>query len=145
MQGTADESHVMKVNPMLAAAEVNACSSSMMHAHKQTVLCSGGPKRCNCKKSKCLKLYCDCFAAGVYCQNCSCSCCLNTEENKYVFRMTFMCMCYITHHCTQHACCVQWNTCHLFLPLLQCIHLFGKAKSVMSLDADTSAACVTGT
>lgn len=81
-------SHVMRVHLMLVAAEANACSSSMMCAHKPIVLCSGGPKRCNCKKSKCLKLYCDCFAAGVYCQNCSCSCCLNTEENKYVFRMT---------------------------------------------------------
>ncbi|KAL0027338.1 hypothetical protein WJX79_001664 [Trebouxia sp. C0005] len=49
---------------------------------------SGGPKRCNCKKSKCLKLYCDCFAAGVYCQNCSCSCCLNTEENKGLIVVT---------------------------------------------------------
>ncbi|DBB18290.1 TPA: hypothetical protein ACH3X3_003249 [Trebouxia sp. C0006] len=49
---------------------------------------SGGPKRCNCKKSKCLKLYCDCFAAGVYCQNCSCSCCLNTEENKDLIVVT---------------------------------------------------------
>ncbi|XWS08936.1 hypothetical protein CRYUN_Cryun40dG0043000 [Craigia yunnanensis] len=30
-------------------------------------------KRCNCKKSKCLKLYCECFAAGVYCiEPCSC-------------------------------------------------------------------------
>nr|XP_043625756.1 protein tesmin/TSO1-like CXC 2 [Erigeron canadensis] len=35
-------------------------------------------KRCNCKKSKCLKLYCECFAAGVYCLNrCSCQDCFN--------------------------------------------------------------------
>ena len=25
-------------------------------------------KPCNCKNSKCLKLYCECFAAGVYCE-----------------------------------------------------------------------------
>lgn len=30
-------------------------------------------KKCNCKKSRCLKLYCDCFAAGDYCKDCSCS------------------------------------------------------------------------
>ncbi|XVF66633.1 hypothetical protein PTKIN_Ptkin10aG0052500 [Pterospermum kingtungense] len=35
-------------------------------------------KRCNCKKSKCLKLYCECFAAGVYCiEPCSCQHCFN--------------------------------------------------------------------
>uniref|UniRef100_A0A7N0VBN7 CRC domain-containing protein n=1 Tax=Kalanchoe fedtschenkoi TaxID=63787 RepID=A0A7N0VBN7_KALFE len=35
-------------------------------------------KRCNCKKSKCLKLYCECFAAGVYCiEPCACQDCHN--------------------------------------------------------------------
>ncbi|KAL0699403.1 hypothetical protein Bca4012_055525 [Brassica carinata] len=35
-------------------------------------------KRCHCKKSKCLKLYCECFAAGVYCiDSCSCLDCFN--------------------------------------------------------------------
>ncbi|KAL8159573.1 hypothetical protein V2J09_001110 [Rumex salicifolius] len=35
-------------------------------------------KRCNCKRSKCLKLYCECFAAGLYCVDpCSCQGCLN--------------------------------------------------------------------
>nr|XP_009417099.1 PREDICTED: protein tesmin/TSO1-like CXC 3 isoform X3 [Musa acuminata subsp. malaccensis] len=39
---------------------------------------SEGCKRCNCKKSKCLKLYCECFAAGVYCSEpCSCQGCFN--------------------------------------------------------------------
>ncbi|KAK1382827.1 CRC domain-containing protein [Heracleum sosnowskyi] len=40
-----------------------------------------GCKRCNCKKTKCLKLNCDCFAAGYYCgQNCSCQGCFNRPE-----------------------------------------------------------------
>ncbi|CAM8986135.1 unnamed protein product [Rhodiola kirilowii] len=35
-------------------------------------------KHCNCKKSKCLKLYCECFAAGVYCiGTCACQDCFN--------------------------------------------------------------------
>ncbi|RAL38425.1 hypothetical protein DM860_002403 [Cuscuta australis] len=39
---------------------------------------SEGCKRCNCKKSKCLKLYCECFAAGVYCvEPCLCQECFN--------------------------------------------------------------------
>ncbi|OMJ85897.1 hypothetical protein SteCoe_12672 [Stentor coeruleus] len=37
---------------------------------------------CNCQKSRCLKLYCDCFAAGVYCEGCNCIECLNTQTNE---------------------------------------------------------------
>ncbi|XP_065850224.1 protein tesmin/TSO1-like CXC 2 [Euphorbia lathyris] len=40
-----------------------------------------GCKRCNCKKTKCLKLYCDCFAAGIYCaESCACQGCFNKPE-----------------------------------------------------------------
>ncbi|CAA3009751.1 Hypothetical predicted protein [Olea europaea subsp. europaea] len=40
-------------------------------------------KRCNCKKSKCLKLYCECFAAGVYCvEPCSCMDCFNKPVHE---------------------------------------------------------------
>lgn len=37
---------------------------------------------CNCKKSNCLKLYCDCFAAGAYCtaERCNCVECLNNFQ-----------------------------------------------------------------
>lgn len=39
--------------------------------------------RCSCKKSKCLKLYCECFAAGRHCgKECGCVCCNNTEEHE---------------------------------------------------------------
>lgn len=37
--------------------------------------------KCNCKKSKCLKLYCDCFAQGLSCLDCNCSDCENKPEN----------------------------------------------------------------
>ena len=44
---------------------------------------SGRPRKCNCKKSKCLKLYCDCFAAGGFCgPTCTCVNCANREENS---------------------------------------------------------------
>ncbi|XP_078428849.1 protein tesmin/TSO1-like CXC 2 [Wolffia australiana] len=50
---------------------------------------SGGCKRCNCKRSKCLKLYCECFAAGVYCtDNCSCQGCLNRLEHEEIVMET---------------------------------------------------------
>ncbi|KAL0044548.1 hypothetical protein WJX82_000363 [Trebouxia sp. C0006] len=37
-------------------------------------------RKCTCKKSRCLKLYCECFAAGVFCDNCLCTSCCNTLE-----------------------------------------------------------------
>jgi hypothetical protein len=39
--------------------------------------------RCNCKNSKCLKLYCECFRGGMLCcHDCKCSNCFNMEENE---------------------------------------------------------------
>ncbi|KAF5726192.1 protein tesmin/TSO1-like CXC 5-like [Tripterygium wilfordii] len=40
------------------------------------------PKQCNCKNSRCLKLYCECFATGVYCDNCNCISCQNNVDNE---------------------------------------------------------------
>jgi len=38
-----------------------------------------GKKPCNCTKSQCLKLYCECFARGEYCNaECNCKNCFNT-------------------------------------------------------------------
>ena len=37
-------------------------------------------EKCNCKNSNCLKLYCECFARGNYCQNCPCCNCQNKIE-----------------------------------------------------------------
>ncbi|XP_071508924.1 protein lin-54 homolog [Diadema antillarum] len=39
-------------------------------------------KPCNCTKSACLKLYCDCFANGEFCRNCNCHNCLNNLEHE---------------------------------------------------------------
>lgn len=38
--------------------------------------------KCNCKNSKCLKLYCDCFASSLLCtSSCNCLNCHNTSSN----------------------------------------------------------------
>ncbi|KDP34194.1 hypothetical protein JCGZ_07765 [Jatropha curcas] len=39
-------------------------------------------KQCNCKNSRCLKLYCECFAAGIHCNGCNCINCYNNVENE---------------------------------------------------------------
>ncbi|CAN6564270.1 unnamed protein product [Malus baccata var. baccata] len=39
-------------------------------------------KQCNCKHSRCLKLYCECFASGIYCDGCNCVNCCNNVENE---------------------------------------------------------------
>ncbi|XP_060553263.1 protein lin-54 homolog isoform X2 [Ruditapes philippinarum] len=39
-------------------------------------------KPCNCTKSQCLKLYCDCFANGEFCHSCNCTNCANNLEHE---------------------------------------------------------------
>ncbi|XP_052765181.1 protein lin-54 homolog isoform X1 [Mya arenaria] len=46
---------------------------------------SGGARQrkpCNCTKSQCLKLYCDCFANGEFCHNCNCNNCANNLDHE---------------------------------------------------------------
>ena len=38
---------------------------------------SGIIKPCSCKKSRCLKKYCECFASNRYCDGCFCTNCQN--------------------------------------------------------------------
>lgn len=41
-------------------------------------------RQCNCKNSRCLKLYCECFASGIYCDpsTCNCSACCNCKVRE---------------------------------------------------------------
>jgi hypothetical protein len=45
-------------------------------------------KKCNCKRSRCLKLYCECFAAGAVCDGCSCQNCQNTLDHADLISAT---------------------------------------------------------
>ncbi|KAI3823815.1 hypothetical protein L1987_05258 [Smallanthus sonchifolius] len=63
------------------AERVDAYRSNPKKKRKKTESSGDGCKYCNCKKTKCLKLYCDCFAAGIYCAgSCSCQGCFNRPE-----------------------------------------------------------------
>ncbi|GAU15547.1 hypothetical protein TSUD_45840 [Trifolium subterraneum] len=45
----------------------------------------GSCRNCNCMMSNCLKPYCECFAAGVYCaEPCTCKECLNKPIDEYI-------------------------------------------------------------
>ena len=38
---------------------------------------------CKCSKSKCIKMYCECFTAGYFCDSrCKCCTCLNDKEHE---------------------------------------------------------------
>jgi len=43
---------------------------------------NGNKKHCNCNKSQCLKLYCDCFANGEFCLDCNCKDCHNNLHHE---------------------------------------------------------------
>ncbi|KAF8655558.1 hypothetical protein HU200_061104 [Digitaria exilis] len=63
------------VSPPAVAAEANGNSD---RKKKRKVEDGEGCKTCSCKKSKCLKLYCVCFASGSHCsESCGCEPCLN--------------------------------------------------------------------
>jgi hypothetical protein len=81
------------VNLSMAAstlASIASPPSSKAHGSSNIVHSSGLPKgpsssvsaaykniQCNCKKSRCLKLYCDCFRMDKYCDGCNCNDCAN--------------------------------------------------------------------
>ena len=65
--------HVARWNPTTFAAvtQDDVLASSVQARHN---------KGCNCKKSGCLKKYCECFQAGIVCSDiCKCVDCKNFE------------------------------------------------------------------
>ncbi|XP_040377717.1 uncharacterized protein LOC102721153 [Oryza brachyantha] len=70
-----------------ATTTTNAGDSGQENPKRKRQKCQSGDvdsfKRCSCKKSKCLKLYCECFAAKVHCSgSCSCRGCFNDDSHE---------------------------------------------------------------
>ncbi|KAK7507737.1 hypothetical protein BaRGS_00000702 [Batillaria attramentaria] len=56
---------------------------ALVPAHTMLEATGARPRKpCNCTKSQCLKLYCDCFANGEFCHNCNCTNCANNLEHE---------------------------------------------------------------
>lgn len=73
--------------PRSSVKEKAARAASLAVARPKKPAVATG-KSCNCKKSQCLKMYCDCFAASGYCHpSCTCESCRNTDENEDVVNM----------------------------------------------------------
>lgn len=48
---------------------------------------SDDANHCNCRQSRCMKMYCECFASGKYCtSNCKCVDCTNYVTNEATLR-----------------------------------------------------------
>ena len=56
--------------------ESNIISSTNLSTNEKQTL------KCTCKNSNCIKFYCECFANGRFCDNCSCQNCQNNQDNK---------------------------------------------------------------
>lgn len=69
---------VRTLKPSITASE------SPQHAEQANLEANGMRPRkpCNCTKSQCLKLYCDCFANGEFCYMCNCMNCYNNLDNE---------------------------------------------------------------
>ncbi|KAJ6309015.1 hypothetical protein OIU76_018582 [Salix suchowensis] len=87
--------HVLLRSPL----SFNSCRKSesprIFLPQARTKIINGTPKshrQCHCKQSKCLKLYCECFASGSYCDECSCANCHNNVENEDVRREATECI-----------------------------------------------------
>ncbi len=67
------------------------------------------PVKCNCKRSGCLKKYCECYKAGKACQGCNCTGCENvaSRPQQAVARTTYFSGC----NCKKSGCRKKYCEC----------------------------------
>merc|ERR1711988_1326077 len=71
-------------HPVPALPQAPIANQSLQTATVAVALVNprGASTNCKCKKSRCLKLYCECFAANVFCKDCKCTECQNLPEHQ---------------------------------------------------------------
>ncbi|XP_031265182.1 CRC domain-containing protein TSO1-like [Pistacia vera] len=80
-QGVSSECRILISRNTERVEELNQVSPKTKRKKAINAGEGDGCKRCNCRRSKCLKLYCECFAAGVFCvDSCACKDCFNKPE-----------------------------------------------------------------
>jgi len=93
---TQGESDPSKANPFEVSAQykemtdintdkesINEENNKQMLSSTSTIVTRTILKGCNCKKTNCLKFYCECFASGKVCgTDCNCTECRNVESNQ---------------------------------------------------------------
>ncbi|KAL2530516.1 Protein tesmin/TSO1-like CXC 2 [Forsythia ovata] len=81
--GVPEEDDACQASGYMVNEEINQSSPKKKRRRLEQAGDGEACKRCNCKKSKCLKLYCECFAAGVYCvEPCACIDCFNKPVHE---------------------------------------------------------------
>ncbi|PON31808.1 Lin-54-like [Parasponia andersonii] len=76
------ELHLSPPNPLFTEKIEYSASQLQAHGEKADNSTLKHQKQCGCKQIKCLKLYCECFASGIYCSRCNCVDCHNNIENE---------------------------------------------------------------
>ncbi|XP_077399176.1 protein lin-54 homolog isoform X2 [Vanacampus margaritifer] len=70
-------------NSTFATSAASVQTQSRLPLNGMSAEATSRPRKpCNCTKSQCLKLYCDCFANGEFCNNCNCNNCFNNLEHE---------------------------------------------------------------
>jgi len=79
---TGSDAAPSKLSGSAVMADIEGKTS--IRAPKRRSSAKNDHKPCNCKKSRCLKLYCECFARQGYCKDCNCQGCCNTPDHEDV-------------------------------------------------------------
>lgn len=85
LKGSLKSSPIQMFNSFLSNSDCIPHTSSVKETTERlcgTLKVTGRRICCNCKKSNCLKLYCECFRSKKYCSGCNCVNCYNIRENE---------------------------------------------------------------